>query len=124
MWKADGEILGRIERRGARIVPRRQHGHVVRRGQHRGRQEPVAVVPPRLPERGQTEKHSHGHGLAVVEAGVARPCGVVDVRIVKVGDVRRDAREEGHDGEENAGCAAGLRLGHCWFLYQYLLSLL
>ena len=46
------------------------------------------VLTPQLPERGEGQCHAHAHRLAIVELGVWRPGGVIDVGFVPVGQVR------------------------------------
>lgn len=66
----------------------------------------------------ETQAHAHGHGLAVVEAGVRGPARVEDVGGVEVGEEGAEDLGEGGEGEEGAGehCFVwvGRALRRCW----------
>lgn len=64
----------------------------------------------RVPQRREAEQQAHRHGLPVVELGVRQPQGMVDVRVVPVGDVAAEAgrqRDEGEEGLAGGGEAHG-----------------
>ena len=98
-----GVELG-VEVGGSRVEDGRRLADPVQGGEgDRGTQvgTGVAAATPGEVEGGQAEQGAHGHRLAVVELGVCGPERIEHVRVVPVGEVGRDGREDGDQREQH-----------------------